>query len=98
MDAVPTELEVAFVVAFETICMNEPMLDEEPTETLVIDTFEYGEFADGLPDHLISISNLLDPLSSREANLSHFCQLSKPTCTTKAFMKDLPTRWGSMTM
>ena len=53
---VPIEPGFAAAVALETNCIEELNLDGSTPESLIVDTFEYVEFAVGLPDHLVNIS------------------------------------------
>ena len=57
-DDVPTELEVAGNFSSET------SQEVSPIENIIIDTFEYVEFVDGLPDRLINISGLIKGIGS----------------------------------
>ena len=45
--------------------MEETILDVAPNEDIIIDTFEYSRYADGLPDHLINISGLIYGLGNQ---------------------------------
>ena len=65
LDVGPTDTELAVILSSETICMEETILDVAPTEDIIVDTFEYIRYADGLPDHLINISGLIDGLGNQ---------------------------------
>ena len=65
LDGIPTDLELAVAVSSETDCIE---------ENLIIDTFEYVEFADGLPDHSINISGLIKGIGSRPKPFCGYCQ------------------------
>ena len=71
-DDVPTELEVAGDVSSET------SQEVGPIENIIIDTSEYVEFADGLPDHLINVFGLIKDIGSMSKLF--FWLLSKPVC------------------
>ena len=56
LDVGPIIIELAVTVSSETDCMEETILDVAPNDSIIIDTFEFVEYADGLPDHSINIS------------------------------------------
>ena len=65
LDVFPSDLGEVIGVTSGTNCTEDTKPDIAPPENLIIDIVEYVEYSDGLPDHLISISGLINGLGNQ---------------------------------